>query len=112
MARAGGYDYFTTTLSISPLKNAEKLNEIGEKLGEEYQVKYLFSDFKKRWRLTSVRRSCRRSTDFTGRITAAACTLCRREEGSRQKCSRKEYARKECRQQAEILESKNEVCYI
>lgn len=48
MARAGGYDYFTTTLSISPLKNAEKLNEIGEKLGEEYQVKYLFSDFKKR----------------------------------------------------------------
>lgn len=47
-ARAGGYDYFTTTLSISPLKNAEKLNEIGEKLGEEYQVKYLFSDFKKR----------------------------------------------------------------
>lgn len=41
-------DYFTTTLSISPLKNAEKLNEIGERLAEEYKVSYLVSDFKKR----------------------------------------------------------------
>ncbi|MEG0962179.1 MAG: epoxyqueuosine reductase QueH [Lachnospiraceae bacterium] len=41
-------DYFTTTLSISPLKNAEKLNEIGERLGKEYGVKYLNSDFKKK----------------------------------------------------------------
>ena len=41
-------DYFTTTLSISPLKNAEKLNEIGEKLSEEYGIPYLYSDFKKR----------------------------------------------------------------
>ena len=43
-----GYDYFTTTLSISPHKNAQKINEIGEKLSEEYGVKYLYSDFKKR----------------------------------------------------------------
>ncbi len=43
-----GMDYFTTTLSISPLKNVEKLNEIGERLGEEYGVTYLVSDFKKR----------------------------------------------------------------
>lgn len=43
-----GFDYFTTTLSISPLKNAEKLNEIGEHLAEEYQVRYLSSDFKKK----------------------------------------------------------------
>lgn len=42
------YEYFTTTLSISPLKNAEKLNEIGKKLENEYEVKYLFSDFKKK----------------------------------------------------------------
>ena len=42
------FDYFTTTLSISPLKNAEKLNEIGIKLEEEYGVKYLQSDFKKK----------------------------------------------------------------
>ena len=45
---AGGYDYFTTTLSISPLKNAAKLNEIGLKLAEEYGVSYLTSDFKKK----------------------------------------------------------------
>ena len=47
-ARDGGYDYFTTTLSISPLKNAEKLNEIGGALAEEYGVAYLNSDFKKK----------------------------------------------------------------
>ena len=47
-ARAGGYDYFTTTLSISPLKDAQKLNEIGERLGREYGVCYLPSDFKKK----------------------------------------------------------------
>lgn len=48
VAAAGHYDYFTTTLTISPLKDAEKLNEIGEKLGKEYHVAYLPSDFKKR----------------------------------------------------------------
>lgn len=41
-------DYFTTTLSISPLKNAQKLNEIGLALAEEYGVNYLVSDFKKK----------------------------------------------------------------
>lgn len=41
-------DYFTTTLSISPLKNSEKLNEIGECLAKEYDVSYLSSDFKKK----------------------------------------------------------------
>ncbi|HCD43013.1 MAG TPA: hypothetical protein DEQ64_04635 [Lachnoclostridium sp.] len=48
VAQAGRFDYFTTTLSISPLKNAEKLNEIGEKLAKEYRVAYLPSDFKKK----------------------------------------------------------------
>lgn len=48
IAKKGGYDYFTTTLSISPLKNAAKLNEIGLKLAEEYGVSYLTSDFKKK----------------------------------------------------------------
>ncbi len=47
-AAAGGFDYFTTTLSISPMKNAQKLNEIGLRVGEEYSVKYLVSDFKKK----------------------------------------------------------------
>lgn len=44
----GGYDYFSTTLSISPLKNAKKLNEIGEQLAREYGIKWLVSDFKKK----------------------------------------------------------------
>ena len=47
-ARDGGFDYFTTTLTISPLKNADLLNKIGAKMGEEYGVSWLFSDFKKR----------------------------------------------------------------
>ncbi len=48
MAEEGGFDYFTTTLSISPLKNAVKINEIGEELAEIYHVKHLPSDFKKK----------------------------------------------------------------
>ncbi len=48
LARREGYDYFTTTLSVSPYKNAEKLNDIGEKLSVEYGVEYLYSDFKKK----------------------------------------------------------------
>ena len=47
-ALENGFDYFTTTLSISPHKNAEVLNTIGGELTEKYGVKYLFSDFKKR----------------------------------------------------------------
>lgn len=43
-----GFDYFCTTLSISPLKNAAKLNEIGGELSEIYRVEWLPSDFKKR----------------------------------------------------------------
>ena len=48
LAREGGYDYFTTTLSISPLKNAAKINEIGQELAVIYQVSHLPSDFKKK----------------------------------------------------------------
>ena len=47
-AKQNSFDYFTTSLSISPYKNAEKLNSIGKALSEEYSVKYLFSDFKKK----------------------------------------------------------------
>ena len=47
-ARAGNFDYFSTTLSISPLKNAAKLNEIGERLAQEYDIPWLPSDFKKK----------------------------------------------------------------
>ena len=48
IAKNGEYDFFTTTLSISPLKNAQKLNEIGMLLAEEYGIEYLLSDFKKK----------------------------------------------------------------
>mgnify|MGYP002579475562 FL=1 len=48
LAAERGMDYFTTTLSISPLKNAGLLNAIGGELAEKYRVPYLFSDFKKR----------------------------------------------------------------
>ena len=48
LAKEKGYDYFTTSLSISPYKNSQWLNEIGEKLEEKYQVKYLYADFKKK----------------------------------------------------------------
>lgn len=47
-AREKGFDYFCTTLSISPLKNAQRINEIGLKLQGEYGVMWLPSDFKKR----------------------------------------------------------------
>lgn len=46
-AKAHGFDFFTTTLSISPLKNAAKLNEIGARLEQESGISYLYSDFKK-----------------------------------------------------------------
>lgn len=47
-ARDVNADYFATTLTISPMKNAEKLNEIGEALAAEYGIAYLPSDFKKK----------------------------------------------------------------
>lgn len=48
LAGEKGFDYFTTTLTISPLKNADKLNEIGERLAVQYGVPFLPSDFKKK----------------------------------------------------------------
>ena len=47
-ALAHGFDYFATTLSISPYKNADWLNEIGKEQMNEFSVEFLFSDFKKK----------------------------------------------------------------
>ena len=47
-AKAHGFEYFTTTLSVSPHKNAEILNRVGAAMGEKYDVKYLMADFKKK----------------------------------------------------------------
>lgn len=60
-AAAGGFDYFTTTLSISPHKNAALLCEIGQKESERVGVPYLFSDFKKK---NGYRRSCELSVQY------------------------------------------------
>lgn len=48
LAKELKFDYFTTTLTISPLKKSAKLNEIGVGLAEKYGVEYLLSDFKKK----------------------------------------------------------------
>ena len=48
LAKKHCFDYFTTTLSVSPHKNSEILNDIGQKLGKQYGVRFLESDFKKR----------------------------------------------------------------
>ena len=48
MAKEAEADYFTTTLTISPLKNAAKINEIGQRLGKEFGIFFLPSDFKKK----------------------------------------------------------------
>ncbi len=47
-AKELGFDYFTTTLTVSPLKDAERLNAIGFELAQKYGVKFLPSDFKKK----------------------------------------------------------------
>lgn len=57
-AKSHGFDYFTTTLSLSPHKNSQLLNTIGGELAEEFGVPYLFSDFKKK-------NGFKRSTELT-----------------------------------------------
>ncbi|MBQ9011219.1 MAG: epoxyqueuosine reductase QueH [Bacilli bacterium] len=48
LAKEKNFDYFTTTLSVSPYKDSQKLNKIGMQLEEKYNLKYLYSDFKKK----------------------------------------------------------------
>ncbi|MDD6244467.1 MAG: epoxyqueuosine reductase QueH [bacterium] len=48
VAKENNFDYFTTTLSISPYKNSKWLNEIGEELANKYNINYLYADFKKK----------------------------------------------------------------
>ena len=88
MARAGKYDYFTTTLSISPLKNAEKLNEIGGQLAKDYGVDYLYSDFKKR---NGYKRSTELSREYgLYRQDYCGCVFSMRERRTQQKAAVKE----------------------
>ena len=59
-AKNNGFDFFTTTLSISPHKNAKVLNEVGEEVAKETGAKYLWSDFKKK---NGYLRSCELSKE-------------------------------------------------
>ena len=61
LAAEQGFDTFTTTLSISPLKDAQRLNAIGRELAQQFGVPYLFSDFKKK---NGYRRSCELSAEY------------------------------------------------
>lgn len=60
-AKEHNYDYFTTTLSISPYKISSWINEIGEKLETKYDIKYLYADFKKK---NGYKRSLELSREF------------------------------------------------
>ena len=83
LAMEGGFDYYTTTLSISPLKNAGKLNEIGEKMAQQYGVKYLQSDFKKK---NGYKRSIELSKEFgLYRQDYCGCVYSMQERESREK---------------------------
>ena len=82
VAAQGGFDYFTTTLSISPLKDAQRLNAIGAALSAETGVPYLFSDFKKR---NGYKRSCELSAQYgLYRQDYCGCIYSRMERDRRQ----------------------------
>ncbi len=81
-ARAAGAEYFTTTLTISPLKNAQKLNEIGLRIAEETgTVQWLVSDFKKK---NGYRRSVELSEEYgLYRQNYCGCVFSKREAQAR-----------------------------
>lgn len=85
VAKELGYDYFTTTLSISPLKDADKLNEIGKKLSDEYGISYLYSDFKKK---NGYKRSIELSKEYKlYRQNFCGCVFSKREAGNEKETS-------------------------
>ncbi len=48
VAKENNFDYFGTTLTVSPYKNAKLINKLGENLAKKYDIKWLYSDFKKK----------------------------------------------------------------
>ena len=88
MAEEGGYDYFATTLTISPLKNAQKLNEIGEELSGIYKVEHLPSDFKKK---NGYKRSVELSAEYgLYRQNYCGCVFSKLEQQQREATTKKE----------------------
>ena len=83
LAKEGDYEYFTTTLSISPLKNAGKINEIGQELAQIYKVEHLPSDFKKK---NGYKRSIELSHEYgLYRQNYCGCVFSKRESMEREK---------------------------
>jgi len=81
-AKEGGYDYFATTLTVSPLKNAALINAIGERVGQQTGVRYLPSDFKKK---NGYLRSIALSREYNlYRQNYCGCLYSRREAQQRQ----------------------------
>ena len=78
LAAKQNFDFFTTTLTISPLKNAPKLNEIGEELADEYGIRWLPSDFKKK---IGYKRSTKLSAEYgLYRQDYCGCVFSKREQ--------------------------------
>ncbi|MBQ8171350.1 MAG: epoxyqueuosine reductase QueH [Oscillospiraceae bacterium] len=85
-ASENGFDYFCSTLSISPLKNCDKLNEIGAELSEIYSVKCLPSDFKKR---NGYKRSIELSHEYgLYRQNYCGCAFSKREAQQREESAK------------------------
>ena len=83
LAKEYGFSWFTTTLSISPLKNASMLNQIGEELGEIYHISHLPSDFKKK---NGYKRSTELSKEYgLYRQNYCGCVISRREAERRER---------------------------
>ena len=83
LAKEKKFDYFTTTLSISPLKNAGKINEIGQELAQIYKVEHLPSDFKKK---NGYKRSIELSHEYgLYRQNYCGCVFSKRESMEREK---------------------------
>lgn len=79
LAKEQGFDYFCTTLSISPLKNSQKINEIGFEIEEKYGVKWLPSDFKKR---EGYKRSIQLSREYSlYRQNFCGCVFSKNQQG-------------------------------
>ena len=84
LASKGDYDFFATTLTISPLKNARKLNDIGERLAKIYDVKWMPSDFKKK---NGYKRSIELSEEYSlYRQDYCGCIYSKRERMEKTGC--------------------------
>lgn len=87
-AKEGNYDFFATTLTISPLKNAEMLNHIGEEMAEQYGTVWLPTDFKKK---NGYKRSVELSAEYDlYRQNFCGCAFSKAEAEAREE-KRKEF---------------------